>query len=129
MNALSLVSTIRTDELQAICDAINKSLEGEFNNVAMALNAILTHLKTMVGDTTTSSDKFATSAKEILSGSTDTSIRTEEQASGIEQVTKGVQQMDEMTQQNSASVELTSAASVSMSEEADNLNKLVRFFS
>ena len=53
---------------------------------------------------------------------------SQEQATGIEQVTQTIQQMDEMTQQNSALVEQTSAASVSMSEEAENLNKLIGFF-
>ena len=53
---------------------------------------------------------------------------SQEQATGIEQVTQTIQKMDEMTQQNSALVEQTSAASLSMSDEAKNLNKLIGYF-
>jgi len=53
---------------------------------------------------------------------------SQEQASGIEQVNKTVVQMDEATQQNAALVEEAAAASISLSEHADGLNKLMEFF-
>jgi methyl-accepting chemotaxis protein len=51
-----------------------------------------------------------------------------EQNSGISQINQAVAQMDEMTQQNAALVEQTSAASRSMSEEANNMSRLISFF-
>jgi len=51
-----------------------------------------------------------------------------EQSSGITQVNKAVAQMEGMTQQNSALVEEGAAASESMSEQAENLRELVKFF-
>ena len=51
-----------------------------------------------------------------------------EQTSGIAQINQAITQMDEMTQQNAALVEETSAASRSMSEEANNMNSMIAFF-
>ncbi len=51
-----------------------------------------------------------------------------EQNAGIRQINQAITQMDEMTQQNAALVEETSAASRSMSEEANNMNRLISFF-
>ncbi len=52
-----------------------------------------------------------------------------EQTSGLEQVNQAVRQMDEMTQQNAALAEQTSAASVSMSEQAQKMDQSLGFFS
>ncbi|BDF95780.1 methyl-accepting chemotaxis protein [Pseudoalteromonas haloplanktis] len=53
---------------------------------------------------------------------------SEEQSSGIEQVNKAISQMDEMTQQNAALVEEASAAGESMSEQANDMRRLLNFF-
>lgn len=52
-----------------------------------------------------------------------------EQTTGIEQVNAAVLQMDQMTQQNAALVEEAAAASQSMSEQAQDMSRLVAFFS
>lgn len=52
----------------------------------------------------------------------------QEQSAGIEQVNKAITQMDEMTQQNAALVEEAAAASVSVGDQAQGLNKLISFF-
>ncbi len=51
-----------------------------------------------------------------------------EQSQGIEQVNQAVSQMDEITQQNAALAEQASAASVSMSEQSNNMTQLLSFF-
>ncbi|MGH1438789.1 MAG: methyl-accepting chemotaxis protein [Cellvibrionaceae bacterium] len=51
-----------------------------------------------------------------------------EQTTGIEQVNSAVLQMDQMTQQNAALVEEAAAASQSMSEQAQDMSRLVAFF-
>lgn len=53
---------------------------------------------------------------------------SEEQSSGIEQVNKAISQMDEMTQQNAALVEEASAAGESMAEQANDMRRLLNFF-
>ncbi len=52
-----------------------------------------------------------------------------EQAAGIDQVNQAITTMDEMTQQNAALAEETSAASVSLYEKAQAMEKTIGFFS
>jgi methyl-accepting chemotaxis protein len=56
-------------------------------------------------------------------GEIDSSSR--EQASGIEQVNKAVTSMEAVTQQNAALVEQASAASQALTEQANNLRKII----
>lgn len=51
-----------------------------------------------------------------------------EQSQGIEQVNQAVSQMDEITQQNAALAEEASAASISMSDQSNNMIQLLGFF-
>jgi len=51
-----------------------------------------------------------------------------EQSEGIDQVNMAVTSMDQLTQQNAALAEETSAASVSMSDETQEMSKLMGFF-
>jgi methyl-accepting chemotaxis protein len=53
---------------------------------------------------------------------------TQEQAVGVQQVNGAVSDMDKVTQQNTALVEETSAASMSLAREAADLAALVRRF-
>jgi len=53
---------------------------------------------------------------------------SQEQAISIDQVNQTVNSMDELTQQNAALAEETSAASVSMNEQAHKMAKQIRFF-
>jgi len=53
---------------------------------------------------------------------------SEEQATGIEQVSKAVAQMDEMTQQNAALVEEAASASETMTGQAGELIQMMQFF-
>ena len=51
-----------------------------------------------------------------------------QQSQGIEQVNQAVSQMDEITQQNAALAEQASAASVSMSDQSNQMSQLLAFF-
>lgn len=53
---------------------------------------------------------------------------SQEQAAGIDEVNKAVMQMDGLTQQNAALVEEAAAASQSLGDQADDLNRLISFF-
>ena len=74
-----------------------------------------------LGEINRSIQKVNDIVAEIASAST-------EQATGIGQVSTSVANMDRVTQQNSALVEETTAASMSLSEQADHLKKLMSFF-
>ena len=51
-----------------------------------------------------------------------------EQSTGLSEVNAAVNQMDQATQQNAAMVEQSSAAAVSLADEANNLRKLIEQF-
>ncbi len=51
-----------------------------------------------------------------------------EQSQGIEQVNAAVTSMDTVTQQNAALAEQTSAAAISLTERAEEMNKMMDFF-
>lgn len=53
---------------------------------------------------------------------------SEQQSAGLDQVNQAITAMDESTQQNAALAEQTSAASASMSEKANDMDRLVGFF-
>ncbi len=53
---------------------------------------------------------------------------SKEQSHGLSQVNTAIRHMDESTQQNAALAEETSAASVSVSEQVDKMNKSLGFF-
>jgi methyl-accepting chemotaxis protein len=56
------------------------------------------------------------------------STASAEQAAGVSEIGKAVTQMDEMTQQNAALVEQAAAASESLGEQADALERMIGFF-
>jgi methyl-accepting chemotaxis protein len=58
----------------------------------------------------------------------DIATAAQEQSSGVQEVNLAITDMDRVTQQNAALVEESSAASVSLAEEADSLAGLVRQF-
>ena len=68
------------------------------------------------------------SVKRVTDMISDIAEASVEQSSGIEQVNKAVTQMDEMTQQNAALVEEASAAGESMADQANEMRRLLNFF-
>ena len=59
---------------------------------------------------------------------TEITAASQEQSSGIDQVSRAVSQMDEVTQQNAALVEQAAAAAESLEEQADQLTRAVAAF-
>ncbi|WP_137153786.1 methyl-accepting chemotaxis protein [Rhizobium sp. FKL33] len=56
------------------------------------------------------------------------SVSASEQATGLKEMNSAMHQMDQVTQQNAAMVEETTAASMTLSEEAESLKNLVARF-
>ena len=56
-------------------------------------------------------------------------VASQEQSLGISQVAQAVAQLDQMTQQNAAMVEKSSAAAISMGDQATHLVEAVNVFS
>ncbi len=66
--------------------------------------------------------------KQLSANVSEIAISSEEQYSGIEQVSSAITQMDKVTQQNAALVEEAAAASQSMRQSAESLEQLMGFF-
>lgn len=73
--------------------------------------------------------EIVVSVKKVTQMIADITAASEEQSAGIEQVNKAISQMDEMTQQNAALVEEASAAGESMADQANEMRRLLNFFS
>ena len=72
--------------------------------------------------------QIVTSIKKVSDIVAEMAAAAREQATGIEQVNKAILQMDQVTQQNAALVEQTAAASHSMGDQAQELQRLMGFF-
>ncbi len=66
--------------------------------------------------------------KEVTGIVGEIAVASQQQSAGINEVNKAITQMDELTQQNAAVVEEAAAASESLGEQADALNKMMAFF-
>ncbi|WP_201315181.1 methyl-accepting chemotaxis protein [Dyella sp. EPa41] len=68
------------------------------------------------------------SVKQVTDIVAEIAAASQEQSSGIDQVNRAVMQMDEVTQQNAALVEEAAAAARAMQEQADELERQIRYF-
>ena len=81
-----------------------------------------------VNETGKSLNDIVTGVKKVGDIVAEIAAASAEQSQGIEQVNQAVSQMDEITQQNAALAEEASAASVSMSDQSNNMTQLLEFF-
>jgi methyl-accepting chemotaxis protein len=77
---------------------------------------------TLVTQSGSTLDQIVNSVKRVSDIVAEIAAASGEQSAGIEQVNRAVMQLDELTQQNAALVEEASAASLSMADQARQLN-------
>jgi methyl-accepting chemotaxis protein len=82
----------------------------------------------LVKETGKALERIILQVSEINSVVTEIAASTQEQESGLQQVNKAVNQMDQVTQQNAAMVEHSTAACHLLTQEADQLTRLVGVF-
>ena len=82
----------------------------------------------LVGRTSQALEAIVGQVKQISAIVGDIAVSAQEQASGLAQVNTAVNQMDQVTQQNAAMVEESTAASRSLSHEAEDLARLMAAF-
>ncbi|MFC1684330.1 nitrate- and nitrite sensing domain-containing protein [Pseudomonadota bacterium] len=73
-------------------------------------------------------DEIVDGVKKVGGIISEITAASREQTSGIDQVNQAVTSMDEVTQQNAALAEETSAASASMSDKAQEMSRMMSFF-
>jgi methyl-accepting chemotaxis protein len=82
----------------------------------------------LVGETGKALERIVDQVKRLSGLVTDIAASAQEQATGLNEVNAAVNQMDQVTQQNAAMVEEATAASHSLSREAEELARLVAQF-
>ncbi|KAF0181875.1 MAG: methyl-accepting chemotaxis protein [Alphaproteobacteria bacterium] len=82
----------------------------------------------LVGEAGNALEKIAARVSEIDALVGDIAASAQEQATGLDQVNTAVNQMDQVTQQNAAMVEESTAASHSLSHEAEEMMRLMSRF-
>ncbi|WP_421934371.1 methyl-accepting chemotaxis protein [Phenylobacterium sp.] len=82
----------------------------------------------LVGETGQALSGIVDKVSEISGLVSEIAASSQEQATGLNQVNAAVNQMDQVTQQNAAMVEQSTAASHSLAQEAQELNRLVARF-
>jgi len=82
----------------------------------------------LVGETGQALERIVTQVAEINTVVAEIAISAQEQASGLNQVNTAINQMDQVTQQNAAMVEQSTAASHNLTQETDELRRLLARF-
>ncbi|NOX52549.1 MAG: PAS domain S-box protein [Gammaproteobacteria bacterium] len=112
-----------------------RNLAGRSATAAKEIKELIEDSGRKVDDGSRLVNESGETLKEIVSGVQkvtdivgEIAAASQEQAAGIDEVNKAILQMDELTQQNAALVEEAAAASQSMGEQADGLNRMIDFF-
>jgi aerotaxis receptor len=83
----------------------------------------------LVADAGQTMNEVVTQVKRVNDLMNEITVASQEQSLGISQVGMAVAQLDQMTQQNAAMVEQSSAAAISMGDQAQRLVEAVKVFS
>jgi methyl-accepting chemotaxis protein len=113
VRALAQRSASAAKEIRLLIGASSRQVDAGVDLVGQT-GAALTHIACLVGRITGIVESISASAQE--------------QATGLQQVNTAVNQMDQVTQQNAAMVEQSTAASVSLANEAAELSRSMAQF-
>lgn len=97
---------------------MSENYNGDFAELANAVNASITNIRSMVEKITASSARVASASGEIAEGNSDLSERTEEQAASLEQTAASMEQMTSTVKQNAESANSANRLSQDASSKA-----------
>ncbi|MDB5777187.1 MAG: hypothetical protein JWP38_3320 [Herbaspirillum sp.] len=114
----------------------------EVRNLAQRSAAAAREIKTLIGDsvekvdagsrlvseTGSTMDEIVRSVRQVTDIMSEILVASQEQSSGIDQMSQAIGQMDQVTQQNAALVEEAAAAAGSLKEQARHLAQVVEVF-
>ncbi len=100
----------------------------EIKGLISASTTQVDHGVKLVAETGQSLERIMTQVTEINGVVTEIAAGAQEQATGLQQINTAINQMDQVTQQNASMVEESTAASHSLSQEADQLSGLIGQF-
>jgi methyl-accepting chemotaxis protein len=98
-----------------LSNLITVPLEGEFDQLKVAMNSTIERFAEMVSQIRTSANFVSTSANEIQTGTADLSQRTESQAASLEETSSSVEELTQTVNQNADNAK----SAVSLAEEAN----------
>ncbi|WP_417258918.1 methyl-accepting chemotaxis protein [Celeribacter sp.] len=101
----------------------------EINDLISKSGAHVKRGVSLVGETGEALRGIVQSVTEIAHNVSEIALSAREQSSGLAEINEAVNQLDQVTQQNAAMFEQTTAASHSLTREAENLNATTSRFS
>ena len=101
----------------------------EINDLISKSGALVKRGVGLVGQTGDALEGIVSSVSEIANNVAEIAESSREQSSGLAEINAAVNQLDQVTQQNAAMFEETTAASHSLTREAENLNVTTSRFS
>jgi methyl-accepting chemotaxis protein len=109
-----------------LTQTIEQELEGEFNNVRDAINSLTENLANMVNEIRETSTSVFDSAREIASGNSELSDRTETQASSLEETASAMEELTSTVQQNASNSTEVSKLAVSVMTKSQSGGAVVK---
>ena len=113
---VELIEVIRRISEGDLTASINTTLGGQFGQVMRALETVNRNLGEIVAQVRASSDSVSLAAREISSGNTNLSERTEQQAGTLEETAAGMEELASTVRGNAANCQRAS----DLAREAEN---------
>jgi len=98
----------------------------EIGKTAVAFNALLARVGEVVGEVRHSAASVSVATKQIASGNTDLSARTEQQAASLEETAASMEQLTTTVKQNTDSARQASMLALSATQISDTGNQVVK---
>ena len=109
-----------------LTDRITNEYQGTFGQLKNDSNATAEKLSAIISEIKVATDTINTAAKEIASGNTDLSQRTEQQASSLEETAASMEQLTATVKQNAANANQANQLALGASEVASKGGAVVK---
>ena len=119
------VSTLEQMSQGNLCRQMEGEYKGSFAQIRDALNGTIAHLSGMVGRISASALSVKNAANEIATGSSDLSMRTEQQASSLEQTAASMEEVTGTIRQNAQNAASAKDLSLGANDVAEHGGRVV----
>ncbi|MDC3332783.1 methyl-accepting chemotaxis protein [bacterium] len=122
----SAISVIQNLAEGNLTERMNGEYNGQFLDLADAVNASISNLNNMVNEIRNASNNVFSAAREIAQGNNDLSQRTETQASNLEETASAMEELTTTVQQNAENASEASKLSNGAMDKASNGGEVVQ---
>ena len=130
------IITVGLNSIQRTLQQVSQSLDlpivakvermDEVGHRAVAFNALLSPVSEVVGEVRLSAGSVSVASRQIATGNTDLSARTEEQAASLEQTASSMTELTETVKQNADNARQANALATNATDVADTGNEAVQ---